>query len=432
MSKKFLLDTNVLIKTPDAMFRFEDNEVCICSMVLRELDKLKNNQGEVGYNAREAIRNIYQLEKTTNTTVDIPLNTGGKFSIISDTYTCDFLPDDIIIATTKEQDAILVTADIAMYLKAISDGCSAQIYANENASEETMLYNGRTECYVDTDTINTLFANGQFAINPDLQPVPHENEYLILRDCSNPSHVALGRKKGQYIVKVSDNIHPKGITAKNVGQKFAIDALTAPVDEIPLTILKGPAGTAKTFLALAAGLDLVEKNVYNKILILRPNIKFDEDIGYLKGDEMEKITPLIRPCLDNLEAILASSIEGTMYARQMVEKLFQEGVVEAEAMAYIRGRSIANSYIIVDEAQNATPKQILGIVTRAGINSKIVVTGDPDQIDNPQVDKRNNGLAYLSDKMLGSSLCAQVGFEAKECVRSKLALEAAERLAFDK
>lgn len=426
--KKYLLDTNVLLRTPDAMLKFQDNEVLICSAVLRELDKKKTSQGEVGYNAREAIRNIYSLVSESGKTSKIPLPEGGTFGIIYDAFSYDLSPDVIITETAKDQKATLVTADIAMLLRAKTDGCDVQMYTNENASEETLLYTGRKQMTVPGSLIDKLYKDGCAEI-PETDGV-YENGYFVLKDEINGNHSALAKVKGGKFVPIRDNLHPKGITAKNVGQKFALDALMTPVEDTPLTILKGPAGTAKTFLALAAGLELVEKKVYNKILILRPNIKFDEDIGYLKGDEMEKITPLIRPCLDNLESLVASTIEGTAYARSMVERLFNEGVVEAEAMAYIRGRSIANSYIIVDEAQNSTPNQILGIATRAGINSKIVVTGDPDQIDNPRIDKKNNGLVYLSEKMLGSPLCSQVGFEQRECVRSPLAAEAARRLTF--
>lgn len=426
MKKTYLLDTNVLIKSPSAIFNFEDNNIIIPEMVLRELDNLKTHQGEVGYGARTAIRNIYKVVSEAEQITNIPMSTGGTLSIIPD-YCPDKLPDDVIISDAKKQKAILVTADIAMFLKAKSEYCEAQIYSNENASEETISYNGRNHYYVSAELIDKLYKSGKVPIPKDCFSA-YENEYFVLQDTETLSHSVLAKREGEYLVLVTSDVKPKGIVPKNVGQKFALDALLAPVDKVPLVILKGPAGTAKTFLALAAGLHLVENKTFNKILLLRPNVKFDEDIGYLKGDEMDKITPLIRPCLDNLEAIIASSIEGTLYARQMVDRLFAEGIVEAEALAYVRGRSIANSYIIVDEAQNSTPNQILGIVTRAGINSKIIVTGDPDQIDNPKIDKKNNGLTFLADKMLGSSLCAQIGFSADECVRSELAAEAGKRL----
>lgn len=223
---------------------------------------------------------------------------------------------------------------------------------------------------------------------------------------------------------------PCGVKPKNDAQKFAMEALLAPASEIPLVILKGPAGTAKTFLGLAAGISgVMDHKDYRKVLILRPNIKFDEDIGYLKGDEMDKIRPLIRPCLDNLEALLSNVDDNVEEAQSKVDYVFEKGWVTAEALAYLRGRSIANTYILVDEAQNSTPMQMLGILTRAGLNSKIVIVGDPNQIDNPKVDRRNNGLVYAANKMKDSPLCAQLTFSEDECVRSELAKEAAKKLS---
>lgn len=300
--------------------------------------------------------------------------------------------------------------------------------AGETQKEKQIAnYTGRGEMFADSELINEIYKEGRAKIvQSGLELI--ENQYFILSDKNNPSHKALARVEGNCFVPVQENLRPKKIVARNVGQKFALDALYAPSDKRPLTVMWGNAGTAKTFLALAAGLQLVEDGVYNKILILRPNVKFDEDIGYLKGDEMEKIAPLVRPCFDNIESIIAATAEGTRYAREMVDKLFDKHIIEAEAMAYIRGRSIPNCYIIIDEAQNSTPNQMLGIVTRAGVNSKVVVTGDPNQIDNPKVNSKNNGLVYLCDKMKGSSLCTQMAFLPEECERSVLAAEAAKRL----
>ena len=161
---------------------------------------------------------------------------------------------------------------------------------------------------------------------------------------------------------------------------------------------------------------------------MRPNIKFDEDIGYLKGDEMDKVLPLIRPCLDNIEALLATKEDTLEISKGKVDYLFDSGILTAEAMAYLRGRSLKNVWTIIEEAQNGSPHLAFGTITRAGVGSKIIMIGDPDQIDNPKLDKRNNGLVFASEKMLGSKLCMQVTFSESECIRSVLAAEASQKL----
>jgi PhoH-like ATPase len=257
-----------------------------------------------------------------------------------------------------------------------------------------------------------------------------ENDYVLMRSYDNSS--ALGMVKGGFIEPLKFlNAKPYDITPRNVGQKFAIDALMRSSDEIPLVILKGPAGTAKTFLSLAVGLEKVlnasfDEREYRKILITRGNVKMDNDIGYLKGDEKEKVMPLLRSFTDNLEQLVDAKNE---MVQSKTEYLFDTGTVEVQALAYMRGRNLTNVYVIVDEAQNLTPNQVLSIVTRIGIGSKIVLIGDPDQIDNMYLDKHNNGLVYASEKMKGDPLCAQVTFEAEECTRSEIAMVASEKLS---
>lgn len=426
--KRFLLDTNVLIRTPNAMFRFEDNDVNICHTTLRELDELKTRAGEVGYSARESIRNIYELYTQAGKMTNIPVG-NGFFSIIEDKVCIGGNNDDTIIVTAKTCDMTLVTSDISMYLKAVSRGCSAEIFSNESVDESVLSYTGRRDVYVSSNAITQLYTSKRIPLPLECGDM-HPNEYAILKDVAGSSQSGLARRVGNELLLVRrDVLHPYNIKPRNSGQVCALDALMAPVEEIPLVFLIGPAGTAKTFLSMAAGLQQVEDKAYSRMLLLRPNTKFDDDIGYLKGDEMEKITPLLRPCLDNLEALLAPTIESTEYAREKVNRLFTKGVIEGEALAYIRGRSIANNFVVVDEAQNSTPNQMLGIISRAGANTKLVITGDPEQIDNPRVDKKNNGLVFAAEKMAKSKLSALIGFTNEECVRSPLAAEASKLLA---
>lgn len=444
MKKRFLLDTNVLMRSPQSPFVFEDNDVFICHTTLEELDDCKTKPGEVGYNAREAIRTLNALRNGSSMESGIPLPGGGMFRIVRDHdaetneaslpvgWSCT-KPDNRIIATAKGVNATLVTSDVAMLLKAEAAGVKVEQYRHEQASDATMKYTGRSVVYATTDAINVFYEHGCMSekdLYGDDNPPLHVNEFVIVTDITNEKNTALGYYDGTEIRKLRcTKQKPYGITPRNVGQRFALEALLAPASEVPLVILRGPAGVAKTFLALAAGLEkVINTNEYRKLLIFRPNVKFDEDIGFLKGDEMDKIRPLIRPCMDNMEVLLAEKGETPGETLMRIESLFEGGIVSAEAMAYLRGRSIAGSYILCDEAQNTTPTQMKGIITRAGMHSKIVIAGDPDQIDHPKLDRRNNGLVYACEKMLGSSLCMQVAFDDEECARSPLAQEASLRL----
>lgn len=209
----------------------------------------------------------------------------------------------------------------------------------------------------------------------------------------------------------------------------------APASEAPLVIVKGMAGTAKTFYSLAVGLEKVYNNPsgeYRRIIVCRPNAQFDDDIGFLPGDEREKIAPLMRPIIDNLEQLLDSD-EKERYADEQVlsgkiQEIFERGIIQTEALNFIRGRSIAKTYLIIDEAQNMTPNQAKGIITRAGKGTKIVLIGDPNQIDKPFLDKKTNGLSYAAMRMQGSPLCWQLTLSTEECERSDLAMDAIERL----
>jgi PhoH-like ATPase len=211
------------------------------------------------------------------------------------------------------------------------------------------------------------------------------------------------------------------------------EALLAPVNDIPLVIVKGPAGTAKTFYSLACGLQkVVEEKEYRKILVCRPTTTMDEDLGFLPGTENEKIAPYMRPIKDNLEVLVDSSAnkryENEKELSEKVQYLFEKEFITTEAVGFLRGRSIVKQWIIIDEAQNLTPKQAKAIITRAGEGTKIILVGDPEQIDNPFMDTRTNGLSYASSKMQGSPYCAQITLDGGECVRSKLSEDAAKRL----
>lgn len=198
----------------------------------------------------------------------------------------------------------------------------------------------------------------------------------------------------------------------------------------PLTICVGPAGTGKTLFAIGCGLEQVmeKDNLYKRVLVCRSNVMMDEEIGFLPGTEQDKISPLLRGLYDNLEVLFGNKDDTKEEMSDKIEEIFSRGYVEAQAVSYLRGRSITDTFIIIDEAQNCTPNQILSIITRAGEGSKIVLLGDPNQIDNPRLDKRNNGLVYALERMKGSHLAEIISFDESECTRSALAKEASDKL----
>ena len=262
------------------------------------------------------------------------------------------------------------------------------------------------------------------------------NQFVILRADQSSKKTQLGRFDGKKIVPLAyKKKKPYGISPRNVGQYFLQEALMTGAEEAPLVIVKGMAGTAKTFYSLAVGLHALletETPAYRRILISRPNVHFDDDIGFLPGDEGEKIAPLLRPVIDNLE-LLVDQNEDERFADERslsgkIEELFARDLISAQALNFIRGRSVTKTYLIIDEAQNLTPKQAKGIITRAGMGTKIILLGDPNQIDNPLLDERTNGLSYAAETMKGSPLCFQVTLSAEECERSALATDAVQRM----
>ena len=262
-------------------------------------------------------------------------------------------------------------------------------------------------------------------------PEPVENEFFILQS-DQSSALAVYRNHELKLIDTKA-LHPYHIQPKNASQTFALWALMQPVEEIPFVILKGPAGTAKTFLSLAAGLDQTYDSrahrSYDSVLISRNNVMADADFGYLPGELEDKMNPLLAPFFDNLESLLrGNSDEDRECISRQIEDMIDSGVIEICALAYMRGRSITNKFLIVDETQNATRSQIRDIITRAGAGCKIVICGDPEQIDAHNLDKLNNGLVFASEKMKGSPVCAQISFTEEESVRSELAKEAIKRL----
>jgi len=455
MQKTYVLDTNVLIQSPHALVAFEENKIVLPIAVLEDLDKLKNEDGDRGTNARQAIRFLEQLRNQGNLFEGVGLETGGILKIEPNFSSVD-LPygfqnntnDNRILRVCKGlidqgEPVILVTKDIILRLKSQMLNISTEDYFAEQSPIFDEQYTGRIEVYAPDERIEEFKKKGilpEHLYTLDSKnksyPTPENNQFFIIHSDIKEKKTFLGRFNGKKVVPLKSlDQEPFGVKPKNVGQRFLQEALLQDAETAPLVIVKGAAGTAKTFYALAAGLhQTLEHDFkgYRRILVTRPNVQFDDEIGFLPGSEQEKIAPLLRPIIDNLEVLLdrsdKSKYQNEVEIRHKIEELFERGVIKAEAMNFIRGRSITHTFLIIDEAQNLTPKQVKGIITRVGKGTKVVLLGDPQQIDHPLLDEKTNGLSYASEKMKGSPLCFQLTMLADECLRSPLAFDAARRM----
>ena len=456
MQKTYILDTNVLIQAPYALQSFEDNHLVLPLAVLEELDGLKNAEGERGANARQAIRYLESLRTAGNLLEGVSLPGGGTLRLevnCVDVKLPEGFPDHkndnrilkvCLGLRNGKTPVILVTKDIVVRVKAQMLGIQAEDFTTEQAPVSEEQYTGRCEVFVAEKKFEDF--KKKHIVPEDVYQADEAGEklpvtlvpkqFVILKADQSARKTQLGRFDGKKIVPLSfHKKKPYGVFPRNVGQKFLQEALMADAEEAPLGIVKGMAGTAKTFYTLAVGLHALleqEEPAYRRILISRPNAQFDDDIGFLPGDESEKIAPLLRPVVDNLE-LLVDQNEKERFADERslsgkVEELFDRGIVDAQALNFIRGRSISKTYLVIDEAQNLTPKQAKGIITRAGMGTKIILLGDPQQIDHPLLDERTNGLSYAAEKMKGSPLCWQVAMSAEECERSALAMDAVKRM----
>lgn len=456
MEKTYVLDTSVLLQAPYALESFEDNHIVLPIVVLEELDALKNADGEQGANARQAIRRLEALRAQGSLLTGVPLPGGGRLRV--ETNCVDVkLPDGmpgypnhrriLQVCQALRQDlspVVLVTKNILLRIKAQMLDLPAEDFTSEQAPASEEQYTGRCQVFVPESTFETFPKKSidpkavyQVDANGQRQPAALVcNQFVILRADQSNRKTQLGRFDGTKIVPLTyRKKKPYGISPRNVGQYFLQEALMTSAEEAPLVIVKGMAGTAKTFYSLAVGLHAMleqETPPYRRILISRPNVHFDDDIGFLPGDEEEKIAPLLRPVIDNLE-LLVDQNEDERFSDEVslsgkVEELFDRDILSAQALNFIRGRSVTKTYLIIDEAQNLTPKQAKGIITRAGIGTKIILLGDPNQIDNPLLDERTNGLSYAAEHMKGSPLCFQISLSAEECERSALATDAVRRM----
>lgn len=443
--KAFVLDTNVILHDPNALFRFEDNEVVLPIYVVEELDQFKKDLSELGRNARECARQLDGLRKRGRLSDGVELETGGVLRVAfvrkaeaADTFfASQHVYDNLILRCAlelREEDperrVVFVTKDANLRIRANAVGLDSVDYDPGNV-ELAQLYPGHREVVVDADAIQRAFDEG---IEVTIDPPFHPNEYILLRDEARANHTALARfdpRTGRLraLPKRRGEVVVFGLTPRNKEQSFALDLLLD--DSVQLVTLVGKAGTGKTLLALAAGLHKVtEEDRYQRVLVSRPIFPLGRDLGYLPGTLEEKLDPWMKPIYDNVELLLGLTRQHQSPNNRRDHAphadLVEMGVVEIEPLTYIRGRSIPNQFIIIDEAQNLTPHEVKTIVTRAGEGTKLVFTGDPYQIDNPYVDSTNNGLVHLVNKFQDEAIAGTVTLAKGE--RSPLAELAANLL----
>lgn len=459
MQKTFVLDTNVLLHAPNCLTAFGDNKVVLTEAVMEELDTFKKGHSELNVNARSVARFLDKLREKGKLTDGVIMENGGLLKVemnhrdieLPKSWEPNKADNRILQVCVALQNAgeevYLITKDIYERIKADIMGVISQDFESDKAPKLDDQYKGRRDVYVEADDLAKFFKDGNLSLNKvyncDSEGIISQigehllpNEFLVLRSFDNPDNTALAKvnKRGNAIEKLHyDNEHPYGVTPRNVCQRFMQEALMTDVDSAPLVILKGPAGTAKTFYSLAVGLEKVmEEGSFRRILVCRPNQSMDEDLGYLPGTEKEKIAPLMRPIMDNLETLVDSDkkhrYDNEDELQSKIQFLFEKGFIDTQAVGFLRGRSIVQHWLIIDEAQNLTPKQAKAIITRAGEGTKIILAGDILQVDNPFLDTRTNGLSYVTELMKGSPLCYIVTAEEEECVRSALSKEVISRL----
>lgn len=431
MKKNYILDTNVLLHDPNSLLKFADNNVLLPIEVIEEMDRFKRESTELGQNARAVSRMLDGLRGAGRLSEGVPLPTGGHLRIIFQkpkpgqnghgVFTTDSVDNRILslaFSIQKNQpknQTVLVSKDINLRIKADALGLAAEDFENDRVLIKD-LYTGMIEVPVGPEKIAAFRANGEMELNGGKQYFP--NEYCTLIDESNSKRTALAKVdvSGTKLTPITDCREGVwGIKPRNREQHFAFDALLD--DRVKLVTLMGKAGTGKTLLAMAAGLKrTVMDREFRRLVVARPTISMGKELGFLPGSLEEKLAPWMQPIHDALEML--SDLNMGHEHRRSVD-LMRSGSIVVEALSYIRGRSIANQFMIIDEAQNLTPLETKTIITRVGSGTKVVFTGDPYQIDNPYVDSSSNGFNYLVSRFRAEPIAAHVELQKGE--RSELA-----------
>ncbi len=433
MRKNYILDANILIHDPYSIFNFADNTVVIPVGVITELDRFKKEFTDRGYNARTVVRLLDGLRAGQSLANGVSLDNGGTLKVYCEPERVlstgeghadtEILRVAQVIHTAEpETPVVIVTKDINLRIRADAAGFRAEDYETDHVRlNEVTDTNGEVE--LPTDQIELFRTEGRL-------PVPrnglHPNEYVLLRPPGGSRSTALARlaADGKELVALRELQNgPWGIKPRNKEQYYAIDALLD--DDINLVALMGKAGTGKTLLALAAAMHLTfKRKLYRGILVCRPVVPVGRDLGFLPGDITSKLEPWMRPVVDTVDFLLDTG--GGLKGHHDGASLIRAGLIEIQPLTYIRGRSIAKRFVVIDEAQNLTPLEVKTVITRMGQAAKVVLTGDPWQIDNPYVDRNSNGFTYLINRFRGHGIAASV--ELRKGERSPLAELAANLL----
>ncbi|HVJ16494.1 MAG TPA: PhoH family protein [Polyangiaceae bacterium] len=439
MKKNYVLDTNVLLHDPSAISKFEDNDLILPIYVIEEIDQFKRDANERGRNARTVTR-LLDAHRTRGGSLSkgVKIGDGGSLRV----HVPEKRPelkialnpasgDHAILATalelrdaSPEKPTIFVTMDVNLRIRADALGLRSETYENQAVDAEH-LETGIVELAVPASDLDKFFEQGSLPA-PQGEPL-YGNVSVMLRDDGQRTRTALGRYRadtGEIRALKTPRDPIFGIKPRNREQAFALDLLLD--DSVRLVTLLGKAGTGKTMLALAAGMRrTVEEGHFARLLVSRPVMPLGRDIGFLPGDLDQKLSPWMQPIYDNLEFLMVSG-GGKRRGVRGYEELFASGQLQVEPLTYIRGRSLPGQYVIVDEAQNLTPHEVKTVITRCGEGTKIVLTGDPFQIDNPYVDASTNGLTVTADRLRGEQLVGHIVLSKGE--RSELANIAANKL----
>lgn len=433
--QNFILDTNVLIHDPSAYRNFKENNVVIPLKVIEEIDQFKRELSERGRNARTISRALDELRRLGRLSDGVMLEGGGTLRVIfadkNNPFATGLSADDLILKMAldfqqekPDERCVVVSKDINLRLKADALGLEAEDYENDKTREADEIYTGQTVLETDSEAIG-FFAREGHAVLPGMEALS-PNQYVMLRDVNDPKHTMLARydEETRRVVKLLAMGEGAPIAPRNREQRFAMDALLN--DKIRLVTLSGKAGTGKTLLAIAAGYhQVMDTKYYKRLLVSRPIFPMGRDLGYLPGTVEEKLDPWMQPIHDALELIVHAR-PGAALNKKGGALLASNPLIDVEPLTYIRGRSIPNQFMIVDEAQNLTPLEVKTVITRVGHDTKIVLTGDLYQIDNPYVDSLSNGLSAVVDKFRNEGLAAHILLT--EGVRSDLAEKAANLL----
>ena len=435
----YVIDTNVLLYDPNALSNFRGHDVVVPISVIEEIDRFKKDLNETGRNARAVSRYLDGLREGGKLSSGITLDHGGSIRVpfldAAPELPSDFGPpsnDNRILSTARaladannETEVVLVTRDTNLRIKGDALGVTAEDYQHARIDTDEH-YSGVTERIIDRTRFDEVYRRGRLSFW-DAEATEwgvYPQQFIILKAADNPGQTALTRYDAKAsILRLVDRYKEGvwGIFPRNREQVFALDLLLD--DSINLVTLDGMAGTGKTLMAIACGLKMVaDDHRYRRLVVSRPIFPLGRDIGFLPGDLAEKLNPWMKPIFDNLELLLGVHDESVGRRKQRgprYQALLDQGIIEVEPLTYIRGRSLPQQYLIVDEAQNLTPHEVKTVITRAGENTKVVLTGDPNQIDNPYVDAASNGLTYVIERFKKAPIAGHVSLRKGE--RSPLA-----------